>query len=240
MKLTPTSELDLKLAELQLGAEQPAHEGAEEIFAATRIDARIAEFQRLAGKSVCMAAGQAALAATMTSLSAELAAGKSGVATPATPSSPRRRNAAVELGVKAQHVLLHMSDRITAESLASRGVKLIKQGHRDCGVCAISKMRAASFRDSGAPRPGTGAEADVCGEVDGSGGSIGGSRIPAGKTSYLCLGSRAWVARNYARRLTAERSEIAHSTWNFVAKGSNTRASRSKSSSRMLRDLLWC
>ena len=122
-----------------------------------------------------MAKEQTALAATMMSLRAELAAERSGVATPATPSSPRRRYAAVALGVEAQHALrmLHVSDKITAESLASGGVESVKQGSKDCGMCAASKMRASAVRQNGGPRPVTGAAAHACEEVGSSGEAAG-------------------------------------------------------------------
>ena len=168
-KLVSAPVLNPKLAELQLEADTTACASTDEIFTATGLDARIAEFQWLAEKSAHMAKEQTALAATMTSLGAELAASRSRVATPATPSLPRRRDAAVELRVEAQHVLLHVSDKITAELLANRGVKPVKQGIGDCGVCAASKMCTSAVQASGWPRPAAGAVAHVCREVNSSG-----------------------------------------------------------------------
>ena len=99
-KSVPAPEHDPDLAAVQLEAETSAHASADKILAATGLDACIAEFQRLVAQSARMAKEQTALAATMTSLGAELAAERSGVATPATPSSPRRRDAAVALGLR--------------------------------------------------------------------------------------------------------------------------------------------
>ena len=120
-----------------------------------------------------MGAEQTALAATMKSLGAELAAGRSGVVTPATPSSPRRRDAAVALGVEAQHALLHASSKLTAESLVNGGVQPAKGEHENCGVCTVAKMRAPAVRAGGGPRPAPESEAHVCGKIGGSGNAAG-------------------------------------------------------------------
>ena len=73
-KSVPAPELDPEMAAVQLEAETSARASADEIFAATGLDARIAEFQRLAAQSARMAKEQTALAATMTSLGADPAA----------------------------------------------------------------------------------------------------------------------------------------------------------------------
>lgn len=133
------------------------------------LDERIAAFQQLAAQSKQMAREQAALADTMTTLGAELATEWSGVATPATPSSPRRRDTAVALGVESQHALLHASAKITRESRANGGVEPVAQHRDNCGVCAATKMRVASVRQSGGPRPAADAAAHVCLGSQGSG-----------------------------------------------------------------------
>ena len=129
---------------------------------AASVDERIEALQQMVAKSKQMAREQAVLADTMTALGTELATERSGVATPATPSSPRRRNAAVALGVESQHALLHASGKLTRVSLAQGGVDPIEQDHGDCGVCAATKMRASSVRPDVGPRPAAAAAAHVC------------------------------------------------------------------------------
>ena len=135
------------------------------------VDERIAALQQMAAKSKQMLREQAVLNDAMTTLGATLAAERSGVATPATPSSPRRRDAAVELGVESQHALLHAADRITHESLSSGGVSPVGQDFKDCRICATAKMRAPSVRQDSGPRPDTAAATHVCDLLDGSAGT---------------------------------------------------------------------
>ena len=149
--------------------------GATAPLAAATVDERIAALQQMAAQSKQMVREQAALADAMTALGAELAAERSGVATPATPSSPRRRDAAVELDVESQHALLYASPKITRESLANGRVEPVAQDHENCGVCAATKMRASSVRQDGGPRPTASAAAHVCAVSQGSAGALGGA-----------------------------------------------------------------
>ena len=128
------------------------------------MDERIAALQQMAAQSKLMMREQAALADAMTALGAELAAERSGIATPATP---------VALGVESQHALLHASPRITCESLASGRVEPVAQDCENCGVCTATKMRAASVRQHNGPQPATDAAAHVCASSEGSAGASG-------------------------------------------------------------------
>ena len=133
------------------------------------MDERIAALQQMAAKSKQMLREQAELNDAMTTLGAALAAERSGVASPSAPSSPRRRDAAVALGVESQHALLHAAGQITRESLSSGGVSPVGQDVKDCGVCAATKMRAPSVRQDSGPRPDA-AAAHVCSSLDESAG----------------------------------------------------------------------
>ena len=133
------------------------------------MDERIAALQRMAAKSKQMLREQAELNDAMTNLGASLAAERSGVASPSAPSSPRRRDAAVALGVESQHALLHAAGPITRESLSSGGVSPVGQDVKDCGICAATKMRAPSVRQDSGPRPDT-AAAHVCSSLGKSAG----------------------------------------------------------------------
>ena len=133
------------------------------------MDERIAALQRMAAKSKQMLREQAELNDAMTNLGASLAAERSGVASPSAPSSPRRRDAAVALGVASQHALLHAAGPITRESLSSGGVSPVGQDVKDCGICAATKMRAPSVRQDSGPRPDA-AAAHVCSSLDESAG----------------------------------------------------------------------
>jgi hypothetical protein len=134
------------------------------------VDERIAALQQMAAKSKQMLREQAVLTDAMTTLGATLAAERSGVATPATPSSPRRRDAAVKLGVESQHALLHAADRIMCESLSSGGVSPVGQDFKDCRICAATKMRAPSVRQDSGPRPDAAAATHVCDSLGASAG----------------------------------------------------------------------
>jgi hypothetical protein len=134
------------------------------------MDERIAALQQMAAKSKQMMREQAVLNDAMTTLGAALAAERSGVASPSTPSSPRRRDAAVELGVESQHALLHAAGQITRESLSSGGVSPVGQDFKDCRICAATKMRAPSVCQDSGPRPDTAAAIHVCSSLGRSAG----------------------------------------------------------------------
>ena len=104
-------------------------------------------------------------AVTMKSLGAEQAAGRSGIGTPVASSSPRWRDAAVELGVEAQHALFHAADAITRASLVNGGVEPKGGAHEGRDVCAQAKMRAPAVRANGGPRSPSAGAAYVCGEA---------------------------------------------------------------------------
>ena len=69
----------------------------------------------------------------------------------------------LHLGAESQHALLHAADRLTRESLANGGVTPVAQEVEDCGICAATKMKAASVRQDSGPRPDAAAAAHVCG-----------------------------------------------------------------------------